>query len=39
MAKIAASLLAADFLYMGDEIDRMARAGADYLHFAIMDGS
>ena len=38
MAKIAASLLAADFLYMGDEIDRMARAGADYLHFDIMDG-
>lgn len=38
MAKIAASLLAADFLRIGDEIGRMAEAGADYLHFDIMDG-
>jgi ribulose-phosphate 3-epimerase len=38
MAKMAASLLAADFLRIGDEIGRMAEAGADYLHFDIMDG-
>lgn len=38
MAKIAASLLAADFLHIGDEINRMAELGADYLHFDIMDG-
>lgn len=38
MTKVAASLLAADFLKIGDEIERMAVAGADYLHFDIMDG-
>ena len=38
MAKVAASLLAADFLNIGGEISRMAEAGADYLHFDIMDG-
>ena len=38
MIKVAPSLLAADFLNMGEEIERMARAGADYLHFDVMDG-
>ena len=38
MLQVAPSLLAADFLNMGEEIERMARAGADYLHFDVMDG-
>ena len=38
MIKVAPSLLAADFLNMGEEIERMARAGVDYLHFDVMDG-
>ena len=39
MIKIAPSLLAADYLKIGDEIRRMAEAGADFLHFDVMDGS
>ena len=38
MIKIAPSLLAADFGHIHDEIERMAAAGADYLHFDVMDG-
>ncbi len=38
MIKIAPSLLAADYLKIGDEIRRMAEAGADYLHYDVMDG-
>ncbi len=38
MIKVAASLLAADYLKFGEEIERMADAGADYLHFDVMDG-
>ena len=39
MIKVAPSLLAADYLHIGDEIRRMADAGADVLHFDVMDGS
>ena len=39
MIKVAPSLLAADFLNIGSEIERMAKAGVDYLHFDVMDGN
>ncbi|MEG0934615.1 MAG: ribulose-phosphate 3-epimerase [Clostridia bacterium] len=38
MIKVAPSILAADFMRMGEEIDKAHRAGADYLHFDVMDG-
>ena len=38
MFKIAASLLAADFSRLGEEIDRVEMAGADLLHIDVMDG-
>lgn len=39
MIKLAASLLAADYLQLGEEIERMAAAGADLLHYDVMDGA
>ncbi len=38
MIKVFPSLLAADMLHMEAEIVRMRDAGADYLHFDVMDG-
>ena len=38
MIKVAPSMLAADYTRIGDDIRRMAEAGADVLHFDVMDG-
>jgi ribulose-phosphate 3-epimerase len=36
--KIAPSLLSCDFSRFGEEITRMDKAGADYMHLDVMDG-
>lgn len=36
--KIAPSMLAADFSQMGEEVCRVAEAGADLIHLDVMDG-
>lgn len=38
LPKIAPSVLAADFSKLGDEVKAVAAAGADYIHFDVMDG-
>jgi len=37
-AKIAPSILSADFANLGEEIRRVEEAGADLIHFDVMDG-
>ena len=36
--KIAPSILAADFLHLGDQIAQALEAGAEYIHMDVMDG-
>lgn len=38
MIKIAPSILSADFARLGQEIEAIAAAGADYVHVDVMDG-
>lgn len=38
MVKIAPSILSANFAKLGEEINEVAEAGADYIHVDVMDG-
>lgn len=38
MIKLAPSILSADFARLGDEVQAVDRAGADYIHIDVMDG-
>ncbi|MGB3328808.1 MAG: ribulose-phosphate 3-epimerase [Thermomicrobiales bacterium] len=36
--QIGPSILSADFLHLGQQLDDLAAGGADYIHFDVMDG-
>lgn len=38
MVKIAPSILSADFMHLKDELELISKAGADLIHFDVMDG-
>ena len=38
MVKIGASLLAADYMHLGNELERAKQANVDFLHVDVMDG-
>ena len=38
MAKVSPSILSADFANLQRDIEKIAQAGADYVHFDVMDG-
>ena len=39
MTKIAPSILSADFADLGNEIKKVGKAGAEYIHIDVMDGT
>ncbi|WP_252230350.1 ribulose-phosphate 3-epimerase [Clostridium sp. ZBS15] len=39
MVKIAPSILSADFSKLGEEVERIDKAGAEFIHIDVMDGS
>lgn len=39
MYKLAPSILSADFSKLGEEVEKIEQAGAEYIHIDVMDGS